>query len=285
MGRQIKRVPLDFSWPLHKPWSGYVYPEFEGRHDCLSCESSGYSPEALQFKREWYGSLYPEVDFDPASTGSTPFEPTHPAIQSIAQRNVGRSSSRLFKLECKRLSYLFNSSWSHHLSQEDVDALVAEKRLVHTGLPEPLTASDVNAWSLSGLGHDSINSWVCIKARCACLGVSDKCSLCKGSGELWDSEEQRLEAESWEQTDPPTGEGWQLWETVSEGSPISPVFASPEELAEYLSENDDTSLSIDQWLGWITKSGWAPSGIGVVGMGMYSGVEFIANQIEQEKEN
>jgi len=36
--------------------------------------------------------------------------------------------------------------------------------------------------------------------------------------------------------DPPTGEGWQLWETVSEGSPLTPVCATAEELARYCAD-------------------------------------------------
>jgi hypothetical protein len=32
----------------------------------------------------------------------------------------------------------------------------------------------------------------------------------------------------------PTGEGWQVWETVSEGAPITPVFATDEELIDWL---------------------------------------------------
>ena len=33
--------------------------------------------------------------------------------------------------------------------------------------------------------------------------------------------------------DPPEGDGWQLWQTVS-GGPISPVFATPEELIDWM---------------------------------------------------
>lgn len=33
--------------------------------------------------------------------------------------------------------------------------------------------------------------------------------------------------------EPPTGDGYQLWETTSEGSPISPIFTTIEELAEW----------------------------------------------------
>jgi hypothetical protein len=37
--------------------------------------------------------------------------------------------------------------------------------------------------------------------------------------------------------EPPKGEGWQMWETTSEGSPQSPVFQTAEELAEWCEEN------------------------------------------------
>lgn len=52
--------------------------------------------------------------------------------------------------------------------------------------------------------------------------------------------------------DPPIGDGYQLWETTTEGSPISPVFSSPEELAEWC-EDGATALgyekiSKEQWL-------------------------------------
>ena len=60
----------------------------------------------------------------------------------------------------------------------------------------------------------------------------------------------------------PKGEGYQLWETVSEGSPVSPVFATPEELAEWLvSPGNDTSItegtSREQWLAMIRGPGFA----------------------------
>jgi hypothetical protein len=40
--------------------------------------------------------------------------------------------------------------------------------------------------------------------------------------------------------DPPEGEGFQLWETTSEGSPVSPVFESLEELCEWCADNATT---------------------------------------------
>ena len=52
--------------------------------------------------------------------------------------------------------------------------------------------------------------------------------------------------------DPPTGEGYQLWETTSEGSPISPVFVSPEALASWCTLNatifGSETMDYEQWL-------------------------------------
>ena len=52
--------------------------------------------------------------------------------------------------------------------------------------------------------------------------------------------------------DPPEGEGWQLWGTTSEGEPRSPVFKTPEELADWCAENDtvfaDIKATKEEWL-------------------------------------
>lgn len=39
---------------------------------------------------------------------------------------------------------------------------------------------------------------------------------------------------------PPIGDGYQLWETTSEGSPVSPVFETLDELCEWCESNATT---------------------------------------------
>ena len=56
--------------------------------------------------------------------------------------------------------------------------------------------------------------------------------------------------------DPSSGNGYQLWETTSEGSPISPVFETPEGLAKWLADTDASSFgpqtaTYDKWLRFI----------------------------------
>lgn len=52
--------------------------------------------------------------------------------------------------------------------------------------------------------------------------------------------------------EPPEGDGYQLWETTSEGSPVSPVFKTVEELAEWCEENATVfakiKVSKEEWL-------------------------------------
>ena len=40
--------------------------------------------------------------------------------------------------------------------------------------------------------------------------------------------------------EPPSGEGYQLWETTTEGSPVSPVFKTIDELSEWCEEHATT---------------------------------------------
>lgn len=50
------------------------------------------------------------------------------------------------------------------------------------------------------------------------------------------------------------GDGWQLWETTSEGSPQSPVFATADELAEWAAHNATVFASVTA-----TKAEWLKS--------------------------
>jgi hypothetical protein len=70
---------------------------------------------------------------------------------------------------------------------------------------------------------------------------------------------------------------YQMYEDTSEGTPISPVMESPEELARWLVDNEASAFagdtaSYDSWLA-VAKGGWAPSAIGIVGQGLINGVD------------
>lgn len=68
-----------------------------------------------------------------------------------------------------------------------------------------------------------------------------------------------------------------MYETTSEGTPISPAFATPEELAHWLADNGASSFgsctaTYDDWL-VVCQGGYAPSAVMTDGE-LISGVEF-----------
>lgn len=291
MGRELKRVPLDFAHPQNTVWAGYLNPFYQHASDCVHCAGSGSSPEAIRLKDQWYGN----APFKPEDRGSVPFTPEHPAVRAFAERNVRNSpgyygdGERATAREAQRLANHFNRGWSHHLNADDVAALIDGNRLIelthkwvvgegwlgkvpsHTPTPE-----EVNAWSLGGLGHDSINQWIVVGAECKRLGVASECEHCHGEGSIWSPPEAKQQADNWKRIEPPTGDGYQMWETTTEGSPISPVFARPEGLADWLSKNRsdtiDSDTTADQWLKFIRGPGWAPTMIGSAA-GFVTGVQ------------
>jgi hypothetical protein len=221
MGRILKRVPLDFNWPINQIWKGYWNP-YSGMK-CKSCDGSGYSSEAKKYLDDWY------------------------ALNNANYQELPNGRR-----------YNANAHYNH-LTQLEVDALLAKNRLRDLTRDGHIpTVEEVNEWSKNVTlchGHDSINQWICCEAVMKSRGVDTKCPICHGSGDLWFSEEIEKKADEWyekERYDPPEGEGWQLWETTSEGSPITPVFKTAEELAEYCAKTctvfADFMHSKEEWL-------------------------------------
>ncbi|MEE2040086.1 hypothetical protein Q8791_22985 [Nocardiopsis sp. CT-R113] len=304
MGREVRRVPLDFDWEIGKVWDGFLLPKSLHEDSCPDCES-GYSERGEYLHKLWYGN----VPFRPEDNGSTPFTVDTPAVRAFAERNVSRSpefygigtgpdltgrGDAAVLREAHRLADHWNSGWGHHLNQDDVDALVAAGRLMdftHTCKPgegwkpiEPTprpTAAEVNEWSLRGFGHDSLNAHVAIEARCAREGVPATCPTCDGHATVEAYTGQRADAEAWEPTPPPTGDGYQLWSTTTKGHPVSPVFDTPVGLARWMTtkaEGWSRASSVEAALRFI-NAGWAPSMV-VSAAGVQPGVEVMGARRE-----
>lgn len=130
MGREVKRVPVGFDWPLNKVWQGYLMPERLHEDKCPDCQN-GYSSQAQHLFDLWYGY----VPFDPETNGSTPLTPDTPAVRAFAERNVKGSpdfygtGETAIAREARRLADLWNGQWSHHLNVDDVAALLEADRL------------------------------------------------------------------------------------------------------------------------------------------------------------
>jgi hypothetical protein len=270
MGRQIRRVPLDFKHPMGKVWTGFVNPHKYARQ-CPHCE--GIAVNAAT--KELYDTFYD-------SNG-------HGSRWDYIRDRQGNAIDTIG--DCRR--------WCDAITQDECDALYEEGRLngnrTHDwvkkegadhyhwvekpGFVRP-TAAEINAAnapSARGMGHDAINMWILIKARAKRLGVYGECEHCDGEGHLWDSEEDKIAYESWKDYGPPEGEGWQVWETVSEGSPITPVFGTPEELIDYLVDVGTSwgqKYSRQAATAFVTSErGWVPSAMIVPGVGLVSNID------------
>lgn len=218
MGRELKRVPLDFKLPENTVWEGYLNPHYEKRHNCTACGGTGSTPARQRLSDLVLLLMLSGSD---ALRGAC-----HPYLQ---------------------LAPLY------HTQGVTCGADMAELTAGLAGR-EP-----------SFFGHDICDKYVAAGKIIAAAGLPEAwgtCPECHGDGATWEDEESKRAADEWVPSEPPTGEGYQIWETVSEGSPISPVFATPEELARHMAGKQwgaDKGGSYETWLSFINGPGWAPS--------------------------
>ncbi len=249
MSRTLKRVPMDFDAPLDQVWPGYLNPHRGKATKCPHCDG-GWSDDYKRMEALWYS--HKGGGFHPEMRGSDPYTPGDELVKRIVMQKVNRNpeaygiDAGAVHREAVRMCEIWNSAWSHHLNEQDVAALLEKGRLMdftHHWVdrqgwrpkdpPYVPTPREVNDWSLQGFGHDATNRDIVLKAELDRLGLPAICDRCEGEGETWASPEDRKACEEWRAVEPPTGEGYQLWETTSEGSPISPVFATLEELCQW----------------------------------------------------
>ena len=237
MGREIKRVALDFDYPINKMiWKGYHNP-FSGLA-CAACGGIGESSEVQVLSEDWYGFERPEKRW------------CHDITQDEVQALI--DAGRLMDFT--------------RVPRNEEQKKIVEKKIAEGGnswLPfnneYTPSAKEVNDWSRKGVGHDGVNRWICVKARAKRMGITQMvCELCNGEGQLWPAGKYEKLWNEFERVHPPEGEGYQLWSTTTEGTPMSPVFATPEELAKWLYENRASSFgtataTYEEWLKFYSR--------------------------------
>lgn len=275
--RTVKRVPLDFKAPLNKVWSGYSNPHSGKARKCGACDQTGLCPDGKFLHDSWYGHIAREMfgNFHGASI--------HGIWTRERYRRAGWSEEVIANIErAKKFGFAVLAHWSDKLHPDEIQALIDAERLTeisHTWTGEKWVKKDSFVMPtpeyLAGWMHDAINQGICVSARAKRFGIDADnkktwyCKECEGEGSIWPSAKVKKEVEDWEPTEPPEGPGWQLWETTSEGSPQSPVFKTPGDLAGWCEKNADIfageKLSKQQWLKLIREEKVEVGSFGIIG--------------------
>ena len=249
MGREIKRVPVDFDCELGSTWGGFLNPHYK---ECAECGGRG-STKSAQALEVLVGRL---MVAGADSTG----RPDGYNGQPLLVPNYPNAPRQHYR------------HWPHPY-------------LVEMGIADPGDTFHELTTGLAGrppsgpFGHDACDRWSASKAIVKAAGLPEswgECGACGGEG-LDPSAADAYNA--WEATPPPTGPAYQIWQTVSEGGPVSPPFLDPEDLADWMVSNDD-SITRDTdragWLSFIRGPGWAPSMIHAPSSELRSGVAALA---------
>lgn len=198
MSRKLKRVSLDFDWPLNEIWKGYLDPTYR---KCDACDGASYTSARSRLQDLVRLILLSGAD-------------------SLSQKN--------------HPYFVNNYPINTRNTIPSIDMAELTTGLAGRSPNRPF-------------GHDSIDAWVATQKIIEAAGLDDKtwgiCNECKGKGSFSD--------DNWQSQEPPKGEGYQLWENVTEGSPISPIFKTLDKLCEWCEGNASTFASFKT-----TKEEW-----------------------------
>lgn len=193
MSREVRRVPLAFDWPLEEVWEGYLMPDRLDEVTCQECGGKGQTTARL-----WLIASAQMILM---------------LAEDLRDQQLGRPMHTYF-------AEFYTTSYGTRPSED-----IAE---VAAGLADGPVGT---------FGYCSSDGWRAARKIITAAGLDPDvwgvCRACGGHGATEAYPGQRAEAAAWEPVDPPAGEGWQAWETTSEGSPISPVFPDAEGLIDW----------------------------------------------------
>lgn len=249
MGRELRRVPLDFDWPINKVWDGFLNPHY---HPCpldgtecfngstaaskwleavcrlmaLIAQEAAEAPFADEMRSR--GRVYPHpwlIEWGQAPRTELPRDAMERLRDIPAWPDRLRATERALRDHPPQLLPLTTEL------QQLIELLAGEK--------VPGMGSSSFAYRLGNrfkiwAGVDA-DTWGC-------------CPVCKGDGH---DPAYQAAIDAWAETPPPKGDGFQLWTTTNEGAPISPVFPTLDELCGWC-EDGATVFGSDK----VTKQRW-----------------------------
>jgi len=255
VSREVRRVPLDFDWPLKKEWEGYLLPDRLRGATCEACNGTGQTHFGwwLQYMSRLMGMLAGDVREQERG------KPMHPWLLE-------------FPYPHGHWEYPVKGDPKSGPGRFEIDRPTPDAIEFFAALMRVEPARVAATFS-------DDHSYIVMRKLLEITGVDVGCQPCEGQGSLETYPGQRAEAEAWEPSDPPEGEGWQLWETVSHGSPMSPVFPGPGALAVWMSDpsRGEERVAYETARRFI-EVGWAPSGAVIDGEGL-SGVGLVGREL------
>ncbi len=147
--------------------------------------------------------------------------------------------------------YRSYDAWASKVTKREAKALLGDEYEFHQEdidhLQEGMTGDE-----------DPLLRFALVQVRAKRKKVWGDCFVCDGIGEVPNYHPSVMALyegvdlySTWQPVDPPVGKGWQFWD--SDGIPLSPVFASPADLAKWCCDAHVgvSSMPVEAWTQWI----------------------------------
>lgn len=150
------------TWDDFGPWTlddynevvNFYFQTTQPQHQCPTCDGTGLNPATKQLSDDWY---------DSAKTGRR-WEHKIADVEVLALAQANR-------LDLLRPSYRYDSNTQVWYRSIDGEMVIVDA-------PKMPTASEVNRSLTTGIGHDVVTRYICVKARAKHLGVYGDCPEC-----------------------------------------------------------------------------------------------------------
>jgi len=163
---------------------------------CKACDGGGLNPETKKISDAWYSFdktdyIYPNGPDYRYNNAAWMYHLEQSEVEELIRHgrlmDLARETCAVSDPERKTRHYFFEEKEQKWFGW--FDGTPNRERLEACAPTEYPTAEEVNKWARGrGMGHDSINHWICTEARARRLGVYGHCEKCGGLGHLFQGE-------------------------------------------------------------------------------------------------